>query len=439
MGEHPKFSAHNPSEFLSNCLSLTHVLQTESSDLVQGVLQEQQAKFKYYQHLIETPNAKLKEEEITLKKILKKGKSILVKEFGKQRNHQSIRLLCAGEAAPWIQLLKPLWLTNPTQLASNLPLIPEQFDLAIVDEASQINLSHAVGTLYRSKRILIAGDSQQMAPSQFFKQRNDDAQSLLHKGSYYFKNIVLKNHYRSEHPALISFSNKHFYNNELVAFPSIRQEKQPLVLHYIENGIYTERQNENEAKDLVRFIQPLLKNEKEKLGIVAFSLSQLSCIFNQFSTREQELIQDRIDNDTLFFKSLENVQGDECDRLLISFGYGKNSEGQFDMRFGPINEKNGDKRLNVLFSRARKKIDFFTSVKSEDFNLQANSAVILLKKWHLMLEQDLEELPGNQNSFKINKNKISMENWAHCSIEAMDIFAITNTLKNRGWVLEIVE
>jgi hypothetical protein len=125
--------------------------------------------------------------------------------------------------------------------------------------------------------------------------------------------------------------------------------------------------------------------------------------------------------------------------LLISFGYGKNSEGQFDMRFGPINEKNGDKRLNVLFSRARKKIDFFTSVKSEDFNLQANSAVILLKKWHLMLEQDLEELPGNQNSFKINKNKISMENWAHCSIEAMDIFAITNTLKNRGWVLEIVE
>jgi len=311
--------------------------------------------------------------------------------------------------------------------------------LAIVDEASQINLSHAVGTLYRSKRILIAGDSQQMAPSQFFKQRNDDAQSLLHKGSYYFKNIVLKNHYRSEHPALISFSNKHFYNNELVAFPSIRQEKQPLVLHYIENGIYTERQNENEAKDLVRFIQPLLKNEKEKLGIVAFSLSQLSCIFNQFSTREQLLIQDRIDNDTLFFKSLENVQGDECDRLLISFGYGKNSEGQFDMRFGPINEKNGDKRLNVLFSRARKKIDFFTSVKSEDFNLQANSAVILLKKWHLMLEQDLEELPDNQNSFKINKNKISMENWAHCSIEAMDIFAITNTLKNRGWVLEIVE
>ena len=71
--------------------------------------------------------------------------------------------------------------------------------------------------------------------------------------------------------------------------------------------------------------------------------------------------------------------------------------------------------------------------------MQANSAVILLKKWHLMLEQDLEELPDNQNSFKINKNKISMENWAHCSIEAMDIFAITNTLKNRGWVLEIVE
>jgi len=439
MGAYPKFSAHNASEFLSNCMNLTHVLQAESGDLVLRILQEQQAKFKFYQHLIETPNAKLKEEEITLKKILKKGKAILVKEFGKQRNHQSIRLLCAGEAAPWIQLLKPLWLTNPAQLASNLPLIPEQFDLAIVDEASQINLSHAIGTLYRSKRILIAGDSQQMAPSQFFKQRNDDAQSLLHKGSYYFKNIVLKNHYRSEHPALISFSNKHFYNNELVAFPSTRQEKHPLVLHFVENGSYAERQNENEAKELVRHIQPLLKDDEEKLGIVAFSLSQLSCILNQFSTREQELIQDRIDNDTLFFKSLENVQGDECDRLVISFGYGKNSEGQFDMRFGPINEKNGDKRLNVLFSRARKKIDFFTSVRSEDFNLPTNNAVILLKKWHFMLEQELEVLPVHQNSYSINKNKISMGNWAHCSSEAMDIFAITNTLKNRDWVLEVTE
>ena len=439
MGDYPKFSAHNASEFLSNCISLTSVLQAESRELVARILQEQQVKFKYYQHLIETPNTKLKEDEISLKKILKKGKAILVKEFGKQRNHQSIRLLCAGEAAPWIQLLKPLWLTNPTRLASNLPLIPDQFDLAIVDEASQINLSHAIGTLYRSKRILIAGDSQQMAPSQFFKQRNDDAQSLLHKGSYYFKNIVLKNHYRSEHPALISFSNQHFYNNELVAFPSIRQEKQPLVLHYIENGTYTERQNQNEAKEIVRFIQPLLKNEKEKLGIVAFSLSQLSCILSQFSAREQLLIQDRIDNDTLFFKSLENVQGDECDQLVISFGYAKNSEGQFDMRFGPINEKNGDKRLNVLFSRARKKIDFFTSVKSEDFNMPSNSAVILLKKWHFMLEQALEDLPADQNSFKINNNKISMVNWAHCSPKAMDVFAITNTLKNRDWILDVSE
>jgi hypothetical protein len=225
----------------------------------------------------------------------------------------------------------------------------------------------------------------------------------------------------------------------LVAFPSIRQEKQPLVLHYIENGTYTERQNQNEAKEIVRFIQPLLKNEKEKLGIVAFSLSQLSCILNQFSAREQLLIQDRIDNDTLFFKSLENVQGDECDQLVISFGYAKNSEGQFDMRFGPINEKNGDKRLNVLFSRARKKIDFFTSVKSEDFNMPSNNAVILLKKWHFMLEQALEDLPADQNSFKINNNKISMVNWAHCSPKAMDVFAITNTLKNRDWILDVSE
>lgn len=71
--------------------------------------------------------------------------------------------------------------------------------------------------------------------------------------------------------------------------------------------------------------------------------------------------------------------------------------------------------------------------------MQTNNAVILLKKWHFMLEQALEVLPINQNPFNINKNIISMENWAHCSPEAMDVFAITNTLKNREWVLEVCE
>ena len=47
----------------------------------------------------------------------------------------------------------------------------------------------------------------------------------------------------------------------------------------------------------------------------------------------------RLDSDTAFFKALENVQGEECDQLIISLGYGKNENGEFHMRFGPMNSK----------------------------------------------------------------------------------------------------
>ena len=51
-------------------------------------------------------------------------------------------------------------------------------------------------------------------------------------------------------------------------------------------------------------------------------------------------------------KNLERVQGDERDAILISIGYGKNSEGKMLYRFGPINQDGGERRLNVAVTRA---------------------------------------------------------------------------------------
>ena len=329
--------------------------------------------------------------------MLKAGKSLLVKEFAKQRRHKSIRELLSCDAAPWIHLLKPIWLTNPSQLASNIPLEKNYFDLSIIDEASQLLLSHSIGTLYRSKRILIAGDSQQMAPSSYFNTKDENALTVLHKASFYFKNILLHYHFRSEHPALIAYSNEHFYNNELVAFPSVSQEQMPIKFHEVKNAIYSNRTNEQEAKNVADHLASLLGNKSEKIGLVAFSETQLESIFQQLNAADRIRLLTRIDEDSLFFKALEQVQGDECDRLIISFGYAKNENGQFEMRFGPVNEKNGSKRLNVLFSRARKNIDFFASVKSEDFALSSNNSIRLLWRWFVFIEG--EQLKQNEVVF----------------------------------------
>ena len=125
-------------------------------------------------------------------------------------------------------------------------------------------------------------------------------------------------------------------------------------------------------------------------SIVAFSEEQLNCIWSEMSATSQQKLSDRLDNNQGFFKSLENVQGDECDHLFISFGYAKNQAGEFHLRFGPMNTANGRKRLNVLLTRAIKSIRFFCSVKSTDFKLSDNESINLLRQWIAFSENHAE-------------------------------------------------
>lgn len=75
-----------------------------------------------------------------------------------------------------------------------------------------------------------------------------------------------------------------------------------------------------------------------------------------------------------FVKNLENVQGDERDVIFISTTYGRNREGVVAQRFGPINQADGWRRLNVLFTRARKRIELFTSLQPGDVIVDAQSS-----------------------------------------------------------------
>jgi len=57
------------------------------------------------------------------------------------------------------------------------------------------------------------------------------------------------------------------------------------------------------------------------------------------------------------------VQGDERDVILVSVGYGPLSPGGplASMSFGPVNTEGGERRLNVLFTRARLRCEIFAS------------------------------------------------------------------------------
>jgi very-short-patch-repair endonuclease len=110
------------------------------------------------------------------------------------------------------------------------------------------------------------------------------------------------------------------------------------------------------------------------LGVVTLNLKQRDLIAELLEERLQSLPESesyrerwRSEAQPLFIKNLENVQGDERDAIIISTTFGK-SAGANAVRqnFGPISRQGGWRRLNVLFTRARKSIALFTSMRPED-------------------------------------------------------------------------
>ena len=100
--------------------------------------------------------------------------SILRREAAKRRRHLPVRhlfdripnLLVEAEA---------LSLHEPT--VGQPVSAPEKFkfDLVIFDEASQIFTEDAVGAIYRGHQLVVAGDSKQLPPTDFFKSIDSDS------------------------------------------------------------------------------------------------------------------------------------------------------------------------------------------------------------------------------------------------------------------------
>lgn len=124
---------------------------------------------------------------------------------------------------------------SPLSVAQFLPAELALFDLVIFDEASQIAPWDAIGVIARGKQVVVAGDPRQMPPTSFFDRgagdvdddTEEDMESILDEclaaGMY---NHSLNWHYRSRHESLITFSNRRYYDSNLITFPAAKKEKQ---------------------------------------------------------------------------------------------------------------------------------------------------------------------------------------------------------------------
>jgi superfamily I DNA and/or RNA helicase len=170
---------------------------------------------------------------------------------------------------------------------------------------------------------------------------------------------------------------------------------------------------------------------------VAFSQTQLKAILDKIPTNYLDQLEDR---DSIFIQSLENVQGDQCEHLIISLGYAKNENGDFHMRFGPLNQEQGHRRLNVLMSRAISKITFVRSVTSADFSISANEGVESLRKLMVFLEEE-NNAETTQNfpvGIKQNEKQLMISDVSSTFENAQAAIDFYRTSVSRGWKVEFV-
>lgn len=312
------------------------------------------------------------------------GLSLIKRELEKAQRHIPIRQLMA-RAGDSVQSLKPCFMMSPISVAQFLPPGKIEFDLIVMDEASQLRPEDAIGAIARGRQVVVVGDTKQLPPTAFFDSGEDPLneseiesfESILEQSAGIFRPARrLKWHYRSQHESLIAFSNSQFYDNELILFPTpnVGHSDYGVKFRYISNGVYEgSGRNLIEAQNLVDSIKNHARQfPLQSLGVVTMNSAQKEIIEDLLlnESKSDPVLAEFITNgeekrDKFFVKNLENVQGDERDVIFISVTYGRDSSGSFHHRFGPINQKNGYRRLNVLFSRSKIRMEVFCSFEPE--------------------------------------------------------------------------
>lgn len=335
--------------------------------------------------------------------------SVLQKELNKRQKHMPLRKLFRRIPNLLIRL-KPCLMMSPLSVSHFLEAETYNFDLVIFDEASQILPEDAIGAILRGKQVIIAGDIKQMPPTSFFsssigtsdfdsdskEEEYDDviAASILEEAAGTLPNKTLLWHYRSKNENLIAFSNREIYNDKLITFPNCNVYEQDMGVEYIylKNGVYEgggKNCNVVEAKECIKLLKKHIKEHPERsLGIIAFSEKQQGVIqrevdnFRIENPQYESFFESDID-EPFFVKNLENVQGDERDTIIFSICYAKDINGRLYMRFGPLGQQGGERRLNVAVTRAKCNIKLVGSLLPEelDLNRVKSDGVRMLRRY----------------------------------------------------------
>ena len=345
--------------------------------------------------------------------------------------------------APKVMLAaKPVWAMSPSTVSKLLPR-QQIFDVVIFDEASQVELPHAIPALARGRQIVIAGDDRQLPPDRTFSKTletgleeiddNDeneetalavtDVESVLDGVEQKIgpeRSRYLQWHYRSEDERLIATSNEYVYRpigRGLTTFPSARRDD-VLVHHQVAASTGIGSNNKSPIDEVLKVADLVQEHAAEQpdvsLGVITPGSDHRDRVLEELNQRAKDdhLLQQFIDRDDLerfFVKNLERVQGDERDRIIFTVGYGRRDNGEVSKNWGPINQSGGERRVNVAISRAKQRIDLVTSFASDDLAESTNDGFELARQFVRFVGTGGKEFAGTSRSATHPENPVEFD------------------------------
>lgn len=310
------------------------------------------------------------------------------------RKTKTLGFLKKKESINFSQILPyfPCWITGIDDVARYFPLTKGLFDYVIIDEASQCSQTAVPHLFYRSKNAVIVGDAKQLPNanlrflqkgvmdqlqkkyklntherSQFFDCRE---YSLLNFAESSTPPVELIEHFRCD-PTIIEWSNKNVYDNMMKIMTPVwvRRFNPPMEVRYISEGVEDPEMkvNQVEATAVVEELKRVIadrKNDGLTIGVISPFRPQADLISDLIY---QQIDPDDIKKFALQSRTVDGFQGDERDIILYSMRYSVNiNPSSVTAIEGGVNEE-GFKRMNVAFTRARRRAVIFTSTKISDF------------------------------------------------------------------------
>ncbi len=324
---------------------------------------------------------------------------IVAAQAARARGHLPLRQLFAA-APDLLTALKPCWAMSPLVVSQILPGDRPYFDVVIFDEASQIVPADAIPAIARARRVVVAGDRNQLPPTQFFAvDAEDTGQTPINDdGSVNlalttgFESILdvltaalragrtrsLSWHYRSRDERLIAFSNAWVYDNGLTTFPGVSG---PQCLSHVHVRARAGADSVDAEVDRVvaMVLEHATQRPHESLGVITMGITHMERIDVRLRERLRTRSKGRAFFDDggaepFFVKNLERVQGDERDAVILSIGYGKRPDGTLSHNFGPLNQEGGHRRLNVAITRARIRMTVVSGFDHRDMDPEKSTA-----------------------------------------------------------------